>query len=139
MSASRTPLATLVWTDHLAFDAGAPGRSRIVLDGDGKQGPSPVTALLCAAGACSGADVAAILEKKRVRLSRFEVEVGGTRRDEPPRRLTSLWMRFTLAGEGLTRAAATQAVELSVGKYCSVVSSLNPDIPVETEIIVEEI
>lgn len=130
--------ATLDWTGGMHFSAGAPGGPHVVLDGDGKEGPSPVTTLLCAAGGCSGADVVSILEKKRVLLTRCHIEVGGVRREEYPRRFLSVWLRFTLAGKGLTRAAAEQAVELSTQKYCSVLLSLNPDIEVTTEIVIEE-
>ncbi len=93
--------------------------------------------LLCAAGACSGADVVSILEKKRIVLTRFQVEVGGNRREDYPRRFTEIWLRFTVAGTGVTEAAVRQAVDLSVGKYCSVMLSLNPDIPITTEIVIE--
>jgi putative redox protein len=137
MTDTRRTMAALEWTGGMRFTAGMPDGPKIHVDGDGKEAPSPVITLLCAAGACSGADVVSILEKKRVKLSRFHVEVGGRRADEYPRRLLELWLRFTLAGEGLTLDAAKHAVELSVHKYCSVVLSLNPDIPVSTEIVIE--
>jgi putative redox protein len=130
-------MAELDWTGGLRFSAGKPGGPRIAFDGDGLESPSPVIGLLCAAGACSGADVVSILEKKRIVLTRCHVELGGTRRDDYPRRFTEIWLRFTLAGKGLTESAAKQAVDLSVEKYCSVMLSLNPDIVVTTEIVVE--
>lgn len=130
-------IATLDWTADLAFSVGSPNGERVLLDGDGKVGPSPVTALLCAAGACTGADVVSILTKKRVKLTRFHVEVGGKRREDYPRRFTEIWLRFRLAGENLTEVAARQAVDLSVQKYCSVMHSLNPDIPITTEVVIE--
>jgi putative redox protein len=129
-------IATLDWTTGLHFDAGPPGGMRLPLDGESKDGVSPVTALLCAAGACAAADVVGILQKKRVALTRCHVEVGGERRADYPRRFVSIWLRFHLSGGGLTETAARQAVDLSVSKYCSVLSSLNPDIPVSTEVIV---
>jgi len=137
MTEPKRVMAELDWIDALRFSAGKPGGPRVVLDGDGVDGPSPVTALVCAAGACSGADVASVLEKKRITLTRFRVEVGGRRAEDYPRRFLEIWLRFTLAGEGLTRAAAERAVELSVKKYCSVLLSLNPDIPVTTEVVIE--
>jgi putative redox protein len=130
------PMATLDWSTALQFSAGKPGGPRIELDGDGETGPSPVTTLLCAAGACSGADVVSILEKKRITLTRCHIEVGGTRRDDYPRRFTAVWLRFHLAGKGLTESAAKQAVDLSVEKYCSVLLSLNPDITIRTEVVI---
>ena len=109
----------------------------MLIDGDGKEAPSPVTVLLCAAGACSGADVVSVLEKKRVKLTRFQIEVGGRRAEDYPKRYLEIWLTFRLAGEGLTEPAARRAVDLSVQKYCSVLLSLNPDIPIKTEIVIE--
>ena len=130
--------AALEWTGELRFNAGAPGGPQISIDGNGKTAASPVTLLLCAVGACSGADVVSILEKKRVTLTRFRIDVGGRRAPDFPRRYLELWLKFYLAGEGLTDVAARRSVELSVQKYCSVLLSLNPDIPVTTEVVIEE-
>ena len=130
--------AVLDWTGGLRFTAGAPGGPQLYLDGDGKEAPSPVTVLLCAAGACSGADVVSVLEKKRLKLTRFQIEVGGRRAEDYPKRYMEIWLTFRLAGEGLTEPAARRAVDLSVQKYCSVLLSLNPDIPIKTEIVIEQ-
>ncbi len=89
---------------------------------------------LLAAGGCAGADVVVILKKMRVRLREVSIAVEGTRRDEEPRRYVSLRLRFRLTGEELDRAKAERAVSLSVEKYCSVLSSLAPDIPIEYDI-----
>ena len=137
MTEPKKVLAQLDWIHAMVFAAGKPGAPRVVLDGDGVEGPSPVIMLACAAGGCSGADVVSILEKKRVKLDSFRVEVGGKRAEDYPKRFLEIWLRFTLSGKGLTEAAAKQAVELSVTKYCSVMLSLNPDIKVTTEIVIE--
>ena len=70
-----------------AIHCGPPGGPQVSVDGDGKEAPSPVTMLLCAAGACSGADVVSILEKKRIKLTRFHIDVGGRRAADYPRAL----------------------------------------------------
>lgn len=129
--------ATLDWIGELRFNAGSPGGPRILIDGNGKAADSPVTLLTCAMGACAGADVVSILEKKRVTLTRCRVDVGGRRAEEYPKRFVEVWLRFTLAGEGLTETAARRAVELSVQKYCTVLLSMNPDIPIKTEVVIE--
>lgn len=127
----------LDWAGDLRFTAGAPNGPRITIDGDGAEGPGPMVALLLAAGGCSGADVVSILAKMQVELRSLRIEVTGRRNEDYPRRYNNLVLTFRLAGEGLTQAKADRAVELSVTKYCSVVQSLNPDIPVTTEAIVE--
>lgn len=129
---------SLEWRGGLRFTAGKPGGPHVDVDGDGKEAPSPVSMLLIAAGACSGADVISILEKKRVTLTGFEIDVGGHRAADYPKRFLELWMTFRLSGEGLTEKAVRHAIDLSVTKYCTVLQSLNPDIPVRTEIVLNE-
>jgi putative redox protein len=137
MTELKRVMGLLDWTSEMRFTANKPGGPQFLLDADGLEGPSPITALVCAAAACSGADVVSVLKKKRVTLTRCHIEVGGSRREDHPRRFVTLWIRFTLSGKGLTEAAAQRAVDLSVEKYCSVLSSLNPDISVTTEIVIE--
>ncbi|HXG44930.1 MAG TPA: OsmC family protein [Gemmatimonadales bacterium] len=131
----RIRTAVVTWTGAgLRFEAAAPGGPAIRLDGDGVEGPSPVVTLLAAAGACTGADVVDILRKMRVELRSCRIEVAGERRPDHPRRVVRLRFRFTLRGEGLDEARARRAVDLSLQKYCSVVHSLAPDIPIEYEL-----
>jgi len=131
MSNIRT--ATLVWRGDLRFEGGVPGGPTIPVDADGTTAPGPMAQLLVAAAACSAADLVEILRKSRVALSRCDVEVTGTRHEDHPRRFIKLHLAFRLAGEGMTEDKAARAIELSVTKYCSVINSLNPDIPVTTE------
>src|SRR6266571_3100318 len=118
------------WKGGLRFEGGVaePGRPTVVIDGDGKAAPGPMSVLLACVAACSGVDVVEMVEKMRVKLTRFTVEVTGVRRDEAPRRYVSIHLRYTLAGTGLERHHAERAVGLSVEKYCSVIASLSPDI-----------
>ncbi len=127
----------LAWSgEGLRFSGSGtqPVTPAISIDGDGEMGPSPMIALLLAAAGCAGADVVVILKQMRVRLREVSIAVEGTRRDEEPRRYVSLRFRFRLAGEGLDRAKAERAVNLSVEKYCSVLSSLAPDISLDCDI-----
>ena len=128
----------LDWTSGMSFTASAPGGPTIIIDGKNNEGPGPMVGLLLAAGACSGSDVVSILEKMQVTLRSFTIDVTGKRNEEHPRRYNAVTLTFRLSGEGLTQAKADRAVELSVTKYCSVVLSLNPDIPITTEVIVHE-
>jgi putative redox protein len=128
--------ATLEWTGSgLAFEGGAPGGPAIRLDGDGVTAPSPVVALLLAAGACSGADVVSILEKMRAGLRRCRIDVTGTRKEEHPKRYTAIHFVFQLAGESLDETRARRAIDLSLEKYCSVIHSLARDIVVDYELV----
>lgn len=122
------------WLGDQRFGGGAPGGPIAFLDGEGAAAPSPVVTLLNAAAGCSATDVVLILKKKRVELTKLTVDVEAVRREQEPRRVLSLRLVWRLAGTGLDETKARHAVELSVEKYCSVISSLNPDIPITNEV-----
>lgn len=126
----ETKRVTLRWREQLVFRGGEPGGPETTVDGDNAQAPGPMLTLLLAAAACSGADVVSILQKMRVTLRECRIEASGVRREEEPRRYTALHLDYHLAGEGLDEAKARRAIELSIGKYCSVLHSLAPDIAV---------
>lgn len=128
---------TIEWTGALRFDAKTPEGVTVAFDSAGKAGPGPMHALLMAAGACSGMDVVSILEKMQVVLDSFRIEVSGRRAEEHPKRYEEMSLTFCIKGEGLTQAKADRAVELSVTKYCSVMATLDPAVPVAVEVVVE--
>jgi putative redox protein len=132
--AARSAEVHVRWQEGMRFEGGAPGRPLILVDGDSAVAISPVELLLLAAASCSAADVVLILEKQRVALQSLEVVMQGTRREEHPRRYTALRLQFTLAGAGADEDKARRAIDLSLEKYCSVVASLAPDIPVTYDV-----
>jgi putative redox protein len=86
--------------------------------------------LLLAAAACTGSDIAVILEKMRVKLRELRIDISGIRREEEPRRYLAIHLDYRLAGEGIDQVRARRAIDLSLDKYCSVIHSLAPDIAV---------
>jgi len=132
--AGRSPDVQVRWREGLLFEGGAPGRPPVLVDGHSVAAISPVELLLLAAATCSAADVVSILVKQRVALQSLEVEVQGTRREEQPRRYTAIRFHFIIAGAGADESKARRAIDLSLEKYCSVVASLAPDIPVTYDV-----
>ncbi len=120
----------LDWEGGTTFRGGAPDGPTTLIDGDNARAPGPMLTLLLAAASCTGSDVVMILEKMRVGLRTFRIEVQGTRREELPRRYTAIRFEFHLAGEGLDESKARRAIDRSLEKYCSVVASLAPDIAI---------
>jgi putative redox protein len=94
--------------------------------------PSPVEILLVALGSCTAVDVASILQKKRQKVTSYQVEVSGQRRDEYPRSYTSMKVHHVLTGKGLSDKAVAQAIELSETKYCSVAATLRPTVEIQS-------
>ena len=126
---------TLTWTEELRFEGRADGIV-IAIDGEGTHGTSPVNLLLEAVAACTAADVVDILKKGRQELRSMTVECAGDRREEAPRYVKRLHMKFRLSGD-IDPAKAQRAVDLSLEKYCSVFHSLRMDLAVETDIKIE--
>lgn len=128
---AREATVSVRWRDGLVFEGGAAGQPAVVVDGDNKEATSPVELLLVAAATCTAADIVGILEKSRVQLRTLEIGVRGTRRDEHPRRFIAIHFDFTVSGEGADETKVRRAIDLSIEKYCSVLASLAPDIPVD--------
>ena len=126
----------VTWAGDQQFDTGRPGGPIARFDGRGQTGQSPVDAVLSALAACASVDVVEILAKRRTPVRSLEVDVAGTRFEGTPRRLTHVQLDFTIAGEGIEPVHAERAVELSITKYCSVQSSLDPAVTIEWTVAV---
>lgn len=123
--------------DGIEFEGGpAGGRPPVVVDGDSKIATSPVELLLVSAASCTMADVVIILKKQRVALRTLDVHVRATRRETDPRRVLALHFDWRIAGKGAAETKARRAIDLSFEKYCSVMTSLAPDIAVTYDVAV---
>jgi putative redox protein len=124
-----------VWQGGQRFDSGRPSGPTARLDGTGETGQSPVDALLSALATCSGVDVLEVLAKRRTPPERCEIDVTATRRAEPPRRVLRFELEYRIDGEGIERQHAERAIRLAIEKYCTVAATLNPDMVIETRLI----
>lgn len=128
--AGETKRVVLAWQQDLRFAGGEPGGPVVTVDGDNTTAPGPMLSLLLAAAACTGSDVVIILQKMRLSFDRLTIEAAGVRRDQEPRRYTSIHLEYRVGGEGIDPTKVRRAIELSLEKYCSVVHSLAPDIAI---------
>lgn len=126
----------VVWEGERRYRGGREGGATLLLDGDGGAGPSPVDGLLVSLAACSAIDVVEILEKRRTPATDLSVQVEFSRAPSPPRRLTDVRLRFRVRTAS-ERQHVERAVELSLEKYCSVSSSLAPDVRTSWEVEIE--
>jgi putative redox protein len=132
--AANSVKATVQFVSDDLFVGITPSGHSITLDTDSSRSiaPSPTELLLLAAGACTATDVASILTKKRQHVTRYVIEVSGVRRDDFPRKFTSMKVHHILTGHNLSRNAVARAIELSDTKYCSVAASLRPGVEIQT-------
>lgn len=122
--------ATLTWTHDLQFEASS-GHSSLLVDGQGKAGPSPVEALALALAGCMAIDVVDIVTKGRHDLRGLSASLTANRAEEPPRRFVAVALHFVVTG-AVPEAAVERALQLSRDKYCSVWQTLRQDIPFAT-------
>lgn len=123
------------WVGGLRFEAAGRADVPVVVDGDGKAGPTPTESLVIGLATCMGADVVDILTRMRVPFEGLAVRVEGDRRPEPPRRYTALRLIYEV--EGVPEGAdgkLQRAIDLSRDTYCSVLHSLRPDIDLSIRI-----
>jgi len=85
---------------------------------DGSIGPMQL--LLVGLAGCTGIDIVTILEKKKVPLTAFKVNVRGKRADSFPMVYTDIEVEYLLWGDNLKVREVEQAIKLSEQKYCSV-------------------
>ena len=129
----------MTWDGEHRFDVGrAAGGPTIRIDAKGVTGPGPVDALLGALASCVCTDVVDILAKRRTPVESLTVDVSGTRVDGVPRRLLHVRLDIRLGGAGIERVHAERAIDLAVTKYCSVRDSLDPQLPIEWTLELDE-
>lgn len=124
------PLIHAALTDpDYGFDISDEGGHTLRMDipvdqGGGGTGFRPMQTLLAALCGCSGVDVVSILRKQRQPLTGLEMQVDGERGQGGD---IALWervdIRFDITGD-VDPAKAFRAVDLSIGKYCSVAETL---------------
>ena len=132
------PKATVKWVQGLQFVGTDSGGHSVVLSGDDHQdGVRPSEMLLVAVASCSAVDVIEIMKKKRKPLAQLEVVVNGQRDPDPPWPYRTIEVVYYARGEGLTDKALSQAIQLSIEKYCSVAATVSgvADIQTRYEII----
>jgi putative redox protein len=130
------PITT--WSARLkeghVFESGPVGRAHLI-DADSKIAPGPVETLLGAILTCSATDVIDILGKRRTPVRRFEASITAHRRAEHPRRIMRMEIEYRIDGDDIDTEQAERAIALAFEKYCTVVSSLGPDIVAQSRLV----
>jgi putative redox protein len=105
------------------------------LEYDWDHGPSPMQVALQMVGACALADV--VIGLKERPFTKVWVELDSTRASEAPRRFLSITMVFHVVGNVPVKLLE-RVVDKTLEKYCSVSSSLDPNIPIDWKVEVHE-
>ena len=88
-------------------------------------GSRPMEMILMGLGTCTGMDVLSILEKMRVELDDFQMEITSERAKEHPKVFTKIHLKYYFYGKDIPGKSVERAIELSQTVYCSVTKMLS--------------
>jgi putative redox protein len=129
----------LVWQGHRHLVAHTGSGHEVHIDtsvengGDGLAA-QPLETFMSGLGACSAVDVLSILEKMRVHLEAFAVDMVAPRREEHPRVWTEVRLRYEVTSPDATPEGVRRAVELSLTRYCSASAMVGAGVPLTADI-----
>ncbi len=123
--------ASLTWDKELIFVGRTQEGYEIEFDAHVQWGCKPTDALLLSLAGCMGIDVVMFLQKMKMELANFKVDIIGERNATPPQYFKTVEIVLHLTGKNLNTKKVARAVSLSHEKYCSVYNSLRKDMDVK--------
>lgn len=106
--------------------------------GGSNAGTRPKELLLISLAGCTAADVASILQKKRVNLDGFEINVSAESTETHPKVYTKIHLEFVFYGKNILDKDVSRAIELSQTTYCGVTAMLQKSIEITHSFVIKE-
>ena len=130
-----TKTAVVKHIKGVTFTGKADSNHGVMMDGPAAFGGSdgavrPKELLLIALGGCTGSDVITILEKKRLKIEDFEMNITAEMQEEHPQVFTKINIEYVFKGKNIPEKDVERAIELSQTKYCSVTAMLQKAIEI---------
>ena len=115
----------------------------ITMDGPEKLGGSnagvrPKELILMGLAGCTGSDVVSILQKKRVNLTDFEINIIAQQTIEHPKVFSHIDLEYVFYGKGIQPKDVERAIDLSINTYCSVSAMLKKAMTINHTYRIEE-
>lgn len=136
---SQVNKATLTWDKELIFIGRTNRGYEVEYDAAQQWGCSPTETLLLSVAGCMGIDMVSFLQKMKVEIKSYKMDIVGERNPTPPQYYTALEMIIQITGKGLTPKKIERAISLSQDKYCSVYHSLRKDMTVKVDYTYENV
>lgn len=129
---------TTVWKEKMIFESDNPNAYTFNMgQSDNTQDPykplGPKALMLSSLAGCSGLDVVSILEKMKVELDDFKMDVEGELTEEHPKYYHRVTVDYHFYGSELHEEKINKAVRLSVDKYCGVMEMFRKFAEVKTQ------
>jgi len=134
-----TQSITTHWKGGLTFESDNPSGKTVIMDtniegSDERFGLNPKAMMLSSLAGCSGLDVISVLDKMKVELDDFKIDVSGELTEEHPKYYDSVTVDYHFYGTDLNEGKCKKAVDLSVEKYCGVMEMFRRFAEVKTNI-----
>lgn len=130
--------ATLKWERELIFTGRTQEGYEIEYDAHVQWGCKPTDSLLLSLAGCMGIDVVMFLQKMKVELADFRINLIAERNPTPPQYFKKIDCILHIAGKNVDKRKVDRAVSLSQEKYCSVYNSLRKDMEVNVTCTLED-
>ena len=116
-----------VWTEKSQFKSDNPSGYEFTMfdksqDNGDVVGFAPKALMLSSLAGCSGLDVVSLLEKMRAEVANFKIEVTAELTDEHPKFYNKVKVDYHFTDSELQPAKIQKAVNLSVTKYCGMLT-----------------
>ena len=98
--------------------------------GGSDAGIRPKELLLLSLAGCTASDVVSILQKKRVKLDDFEINISAEMTEEHPKVFTKIDLEYVFYGDNIAEKDVERAIELSETNYCGVTAMLEKAIDI---------
>ena len=136
--------AKLRWKYGLSFKGVADSNIEVPLSasidhGGAGDGVVPMEMFLMGLGGCTAMDVMSILEKKRQKVTDFEIKLHANRATDHPKVFTEITIEYIIKGRDIDPEAVARAVELSENKYCPGMAMLRKAANIQTKYTVEQV
>lgn len=92
--------------------------------GGSNAGVRPKELLLIGLAGCTGSDVVSILQKKRINLKDFEINISAQQTIEHPKVFAHVDLEYVFYGKGIQSKDVERAIQLSTETYCGVSAML---------------
>jgi putative redox protein len=125
----------------MAFEAKDSLGHTVIMDAGEKFGgqssgflPKPL--LLASLAGCMGIDVINVLNKMRIEVESFDIDISGEMNEEQPRYYHKIHLVYKFKGAELPMDKLERAVQLSKDQYCNVSALLSKGAEITHEILI---
>jgi len=98
--------------------------------GGSHAGARPMELILIGVAGCAGMDVLSILQKKRVKLLDFAMEVEAEQAEDHPQVFTKIILHYIFTGKDIRPADIERSIKLTEEKYCSATAMLSNNVEI---------